>query len=355
MPNKSHKNQHSKKRTVNRKLHNRTKKNVKDIYKDTALYPIIKPYFSGFLQVSKLHKIAYFLYGNPKGKPALVIHGGPGGGTVPTYARYFNPKKYMIILVDQRGSGKSTPFGEIRENTTPLLISDFEKIRELLNIKKWQLFGGSWGSALALAYSIQHPEVVTEIVLRGVFILRKLQQNWLQQGPGANYIFPEAWKMYIDAIPPNERDDLFKAYGRRFNGSMGKKERDKACLAWSQWEGCVSHLIPIPQKEVIKDLKKTKNYIPMSLIEYHYFSNDGFLPRKEYLFEKKNLAKIRKFPMTIVNGRYDVVCPIMTAYELAQKMPHATFYKTLAGHSMLEPENIKHLVMATNEYAKDVK
>ena len=126
MPTKSHKNQHSKKRTVNRKLHNRTKKNVKDIYKDTALYPIIKPYFSGFLQVSKLHKIAYFLYGNPKGKPALVIHGGPGGGTVPTYARYFNPKKYMIILVDQRGSGKSTPFGEIRENTTPLLISDFE-------------------------------------------------------------------------------------------------------------------------------------------------------------------------------------------------------------------------------------
>lgn len=336
-----------KKKTTNSK---KTLKN-RDIYKKTEFYPIIKPFKSEFLKVSPLHTIAYYLYGNPKGKPVLFIHGGPGGGTVPDYARFFNPKKYFIILVDQRGTGKSIPFGETRENTTQDLIKDFEQLRKLLNIKKWQLFGGSWGSTLSLAYAIAHPEVATELVLRGIFTLRKKELDWVQQGPGANMVYPEGWKYYESVIPPNERHDFIKAFGKRFNGSMGKKAKDDACLAWSQWEAAISHLHPTPHNEIIKDLKKTNNYIPMSLIEYHYFINKGFFPNENYLLEPKNLAKIKHIPMTIVQGRYDMVCPITTANELHEKMPHARYNITLAGHSMLDEQNIKYLVEATNLYA----
>ncbi len=340
--------------TLRKKMstHSKTKKRKgSDEYGDTDFYPKIKAFKTVFLKVSDIHTIAYFLYGNPKGKPVLVVHGGPGGGTVPTYARYFNPKKYFIVLVDQRGAGKSTPFGEIKNNTTPDLIADFEKIRNLLNVNKWQVFGGSWGSTLSLAYAMKHPTVVSELVLRGIFVMRKSELDWIQQGPGANHVFPEAWQYYIDAIPPKERGDLVKAFGKRFNGSMGPKERDTACLAWSQWEASIAHLIPNSHKEIMKDLKKTKNYIPMAVIEHHYFVNNCFFPREGYVLETENLAKIKKIPMTIVNGQYDMICPLITAYELHEKMPHATFYATLAGHSMLDKENINHLVRATNHYA----
>ena len=333
---------------------NGNKKTMKyrDHYKKTAFYPPIKPYESNFLKVSDIHTIAYSLYGNPKGKPALFIHGGPGGGVVPDYARFFNPKKYFIILVDQRGCGKSTPFGETRENTTQNLIADFEQLRKLLGVKKWQLFGGSWGSTLSLAYAIAHPDVVSELVLRGIFTLRKKELDWVQQGPGANFVFPEGWKYYEEVIPEKERGDFMKAFGKRFNGSMGEKAKDDACLAWSQWEASISHLHPTPHAEIIKDLKKSKNYIPMSLIEYHYFINKGFFPNENYLLDPKNLARIKKKPMTIVQGRYDMVCPITTANELHDKMPHARYNITLAGHSMLDEQNIKYLVEATNMYAK---
>ena len=332
----------------------KTRKNKsfgKDEYKDTELYPQIKSFKNAFLQVSKLHKIAYYLYGNPNGKPVLVVHGGPGRGTIPDYARYFNPKKYFIVLVDQRGTGKSTPFAEIRENTTPLLIEDFEKIRKILNVEKWQVFGGSWGSTLSLAYSMEHPEVVTELILRGIFILRKKELDWTQQGPGANFVFPDAWEYYKSVIPVSEQGDFMKAFGKRFDGSMGKKIRDEACLAWSQWESSIVHLHQTPHKDVMKEIKKNNNFLPMALIEHHYFINKGFFPREGYLLEDKQLDKIRHIPMVIVQGQYDMICPITTANELHQKMPHATFYKTLAGHSMLETENIKYLVKATNHYA----
>lgn len=339
------------KKHVRNSHHKKTLKK-RDTYKDTAFYPPIKPFKSAMLKVSDIHTIAYFLYGNPNGKPVLFVHGGPGAGTVPDYARFFNPKKYFIILVDQRGTGKSTPFGETRENTTQLLIKDFEKLRKLLNVKKWQLFGGSWGSTLSLAYAIAHPEVVSELVLRGIFTLRKKELDWVQQGPGANFVFPEGWEYYEKVIPPNERGDMMKAFGKRFNGSMGKKAKDDACLAWSQWEAAISHLHPTPHNEIMKDLKKTKNYIPMSLIEYHYFINKGFFPNQNYLLDPKSLVHIKKKPMTIVQGRYDMVCPITTAYELHERMPHARFNVTMAGHSMLDKENIKHLVEATDLYAK---
>jgi len=331
--------------------HNKTVK-TRDHYKGTAFYPPIKPFKSASLKVSPIHTIAYFLFGNPKGKPVLFVHGGPGGGTVPDYARFFNPKKYLIILVDQRGCGKSTPFGETRENNTQNLIADFEKLRNVLDVKKWQLFGGSWGSTLSLAYAIKHPQVVSELVLRGIFTLRKKELDWVQQGPGANFIFPEGWKYYEEVIPENERGDFMKAFGKRFNGSMGEKAKDAACLAWSQWEASISHLHPTPHAEIIKDLKKSKNYIPMSLIEYHYFINKGFFPDENYLLDPKNLAHIKKIPMTIVQGQYDMVCPITTANELHNKMPRARYNVTLAGHSMLDEQNIKYLVEATNLYAK---
>jgi len=331
--------------------HKKTLKN-RDHYKGTAFYPPIKPFKSASLKVSPIHTIAYFLFGNPKGKPVLFVHGGPGAGTVPDYARFFNPKKYLIILVDQRGTGKSTPFGETRENTTQDLIKDFEKLRDILNVKKWQLFGGSWGSTLSLAYAIKHPEVASELVLRGIFTLRKKELDWVQQGPGANYVFPEGWKYYEEVIPERERGDFMKAFGKRFNGSMGEKAKDAACLAWSQWEAAISHLHPTPHSEIIKDLKKSKNYIPMSLIEYHYFINKGFFPNENYLLDPKNLSHIKKIPMTIVQGQYDMICPIITANELHEKMPHARYNVTLSGHSMLDEQNIKYLVEATNLYAK---
>jgi proline iminopeptidase len=332
---------------------NKTKKNRSkgDSYKDTAFYPPIKPFESAFLQVSDLHKIAYFLYGNRKGKPVVFVHGGPGGGVIPDYARFFNPKKYFIILVDQRGSGKSTPFAETRENTTELLIDDFEKIRKLLNVDKWQLFGGSWGSTLSLAYAMKHPEVVTELVLRGIFLFRKKEVDWIYQGPGANHVFPEAWERYLKVIPTSERNDMMKAYGKRFDGSMGKKVQDDACLAWSQWESSIVHLHQTPYKDVLKEMKKNNDYIPMALIEYHYFVHKGFFPREGYLLEKKQVNRIKDIPMVIVQGQYDMICPMTSAYELHEKMPHSTLHKTIAGHSMLDKENIKYLVMATNRFA----
>ena len=337
---------------ISKKGGNKTKKNVRkgDLYKDTAFYPPIKPFESAFLQVSELHKIAYFLYGNRKGKPVVFVHGGPGGGVTPEYARFFNPKKYFIVLVDQRGAGKSTPFAETRENTTELLIDDFEKIRKLLNVEKWQVFGGSWGSTLSLAYAMKHPQVVTELVLRGIFLFRKKEVDWIYQGPGANHVFPEAWERYLKVIPVSERNDMMKAYGKRFDGSMGKKIQDDACLAWSQWESSIVHLHQTPYKDVMKEMKKNNDYIPMALIEYHYFVHKGFFPREGYLLEKKQLNKIKDIPMVIVQGQYDMICPMTSAYELHEKMPHSTLHKTIAGHSMLDKENIKYLVKATNEF-----
>ena len=216
------------KEKINHKVNNKKTKKVKDIFKDTDLYPLIKPFKRSTLKVSDLHTISYELYGNIKGKPVLFVHGGPGGGTDSHCARFFNPKKYYIVLVDQRGCAKSKPFGETRENTTEDLINDFEKIRKLLNIKKWQLFGGSWGSTLSLAYAIAHPKVVTELVLRGIFTFTKEELDWVQQGTGASLIFPEAWEYYKSVIPKDERDDYIKAFGKRFDGSMGEKEKDKA-------------------------------------------------------------------------------------------------------------------------------
>lgn len=322
----------------------------KDIYKNTCLYPQIKYNKKYMLKVSDIHTIAFFTYGNENGKPVLVVHGGPGAGTTPDMARFFDPKKYFIILVDQRGCGKSKPFGELRENTTNDLISDFEKVREKLQIEEWMIFGGSWGSTLSLAYSMAHPERATEIILRGVFLIRQSEVDWFNEEGGASNVFPQTWEIYKNAIPVGERKNYLKAYEKRFNGSMGEKEKEKACWAWSIWEDSASHLYPKSLREIKKDLNKNKTYIPISTIELHYFKNLGFFPRDGYLLEDKNIDKIKKKPIVIVQGGYDMVCPITSAYALHQKIPKAEFHKTMAGHSMFEPENIKYLVKATDKF-----
>ena len=300
-----------------------------------------------------MHKIYYSTYGNPKKKPVLVVHGGPGGGTSPKMSRFFDPKAYFVVLVDQRGCGKSRPFGEIKNNTTQDLIEDFEKIRKHLNINKWQVFGGSWGSTLSLAYAMEHPTRVCELVLRGIFLIRKKEVEWFNEGKGANKIYPETWEIYKNAIPPKERNNYMKAYGKRFMGKLGASEKEKAHLAWAIWEDSAARLVQPDIKEIKKDLMKDKTYIPISIIEYSYFKNGGFFPRDGYLLEDKNINKIKHIPTTIVQGQFDIVCPMQSAYELHKKLPKARFFKTLAGHSAYEPETVKKLVETTNLYKKN--
>lgn len=328
---------------------NKTLKNKKDKFADTALYPPIKPLKNYKLNVSKLHTIAFSTYGNPNGKPVLFVHGGPGAGTNPNMARFFNPKVYYIILVDQRGCGKSKPTAELRENTTKDLIGDFEKVREMLNIDKWQVFGGSWGSTLTLAYSIAHPERVTEIIIRGIFLATKDEIDWISEPKGAEFFNLEGWNYYQSVIPPKYRTNFMDAYAKCFKGKFGEKNKDECLLAWSSWESSLSKLHPTPLKTIIREYKKDKTYIPSSLIEHHYFKNGCFM-EDEYLIKKENLDKIRHIPTVIVQGRYDLVCPFMSAYKLHKALPSAQFYPTIAGHTAFDKENIKYLVQATDSF-----
>ena len=325
---------------------------VPDKYAHTKMYPQTQPFNVGRLKVSDIHTVAYFEYGNPLGKPVLVVHGGPGGGTSPEMARYFDPAKHRIVLVDQRGCGKSTPFAELRENTTWDLVSDFERIRTELKIERWMVFGGSWGSTLSLAYAVTHPARVTELVLRGIFLVRKKELDWFYQGPGASFIFPEDWAEYERAIPAEERGDYVAAYGKRLRGELGEAEMNKAARAWAVWEGRTSKLV--------QDLKQDDRYgdatfaLAFARIENHYFTNAGFFPRDGFLLEKQNVDKIRHIPCVIVQGRYDQVCPPVTAYDLKQAFPEAELIMTLTGHSGFETEIIDRLCEATERF-KDRK
>jgi len=333
----------------------------KDSFANTKLYPPIKHLTEETIKVSSLHTVAYWTYGNPEGKPVVFIHGVPGGGTSPDCARFFDPAVYYIVLVDQRGCGKSRPLAELKENTTNDLISDFEKIREKLNIKKWMAFGGSWGSTLSLAYSIAHPEIITEIVIRGIFLARKSEIDWFANARGTQSIYPDAWEVYLDGIPKSERNkpdkdiDFMKVYGKCFNGDYGAAAKNHALLCWETWEAAVSHLHPEPIDKIMRDMKKSKLYTYMSAIEHHYFKNGGFFKDDNYFLEKKNLDRIRHLPTVIVQGRYDVLCPMISAYDLHKQLPEATLHVTFAGHSGFEEDNIAKLVDATNMFKKQFK
>ena len=308
-----------------------------------SLYPEIEPYKTGFLKVSELHTMYFEEVGNPKGKPVVFLHGGPGGGISKNYRRYFNPEKWRIILFDQRGCGESTPCAELKENTTWDLVSDIEKLRNHLAIDRWAVFGGSWGSTLSLAYSITHPSSCTELFLRGIFLLRKKEIDWFYQ-EGCSKIYPDAWENYVKIIPKDERHDFVKAYHKRLT-SEDLAVRKEAGKAWSIWEGSTSKLIPIP--EVVAGFGDDDFADAFARIECHYFINKGFFTEDNFLLN--NVDKIRHIPTVIVQGRYDVVCPAESAWDLHRALPEAKLHIIQdAGHSLSEAGIIDALVSATD-------
>jgi proline iminopeptidase len=310
-----------------------------------TLYPPIEPFNEGMLPVSEIHTIHYEQAGNPEGQPVVFLHGGPGGGIIPDYRRYFDPLVYRIVLIDQRGSGLSRPHASLEQNTTWDLVEDIERVREHLGIDSWQVFGGSWGSTLALAYSQTHPSRVRQLVLRGIFLCRPKEIKWFYQ-EGANWIFPDVWEQYVNVIPPEERGDMVTAYYRRLT-SDDAAIRLEAARAWSVWEASTSKLTP--DAKLIEDFGDPEFATAFARIECHYFMNNCFFDTDNYLIE--NVDKIRSIPAVIVQGRYDVVCPITSAWELHRAWPEADLRIIGdAGHSASEPGIIDALVSATDGF-----
>jgi proline iminopeptidase len=310
------------------------------------LYPPIEPYNQGKLKVSELHTIHYEESGNPQGKPVIFLHGGPGGGIVPMYRQYFDPQQYRIVMFDQRGCGQSTPYAELRENTTWDLVSDIEKLREHLNIDRWVVFGGSWGSTLSLAYSQTHPDRCKGLILRGIFMLRPSEIRWFYQ-EGASYIYPDAWSEYLKPIPFEERGDLLSAFYKRLT-SEDREVRLEAARAWSVWEASTSKLIPSAASKVSFGMAEFAE--AFARIECHYFVNKGFFKSENQLLD--NVERIRHLPGVIVQGRYDVVCPMITAWELHQVWQEAELIVIPdAGHSVSEPGIKDALIRASDRFA----
>ncbi len=311
------------------------------------LYPPIEPYRTGRLEVSDLHELYFEESGNPGGKPVVFLHGGPGGGSDPKQRRFFHPDQYRIVLFDQRGCGKSTPHAGLEQNTTWDLVEDIEKLRAYLGIQRWQVFGGSWGSTLALAYAQAHPQAVTELVLRGIFLLRKQEIDWFYQR-GTSALFPDAWAGYLAPIPERERGDLLSAYHRRLT-SPDPAERLAAARAWSRWEGSTSKLLPDP--DFTAHHEDEAFALAFARIECHYFAHGGWFAPEDQLL--RDAVKLRAIPGVIVQGRYDVVCPMETAWALHEAWPEADFILTPdAGHSAFEPGNSRALVAATDRFAE---
>jgi proline iminopeptidase len=311
------------------------------------LYPEIQAYKTGFLKVDEIHSIYWEISGNPQGKPILFLHGGPGSGTAPIHRQFFDPKIYQIILLDQRGCGKSTPHAELKNNTTWDLVEDIEKLRKLLKIDRWVVFGGSWGSTLSLTYAIQHASSVKGLILRGVFLSRKKELQWFYQ-QGADFIFPDAWEKFISPIPLEERNHLIEAYHQRLT-SADPVECLKAVEAWSSWEAVTSKLILDPQ--LFQDFTEKERAFAISQIECHYFFHHSFFPSDNWILE--NISKIQKIPGMIVQGRYDMICPMTSAWELHKAWPESQLVVIPnAGHSSMEEGTIDALVKATDDFSK---
>ena len=312
----------------------------------TSLYPAIEPYRSGWLDVGDGHEIYFEESGNPEGKPCVFVHGGPGGGSSPEARQFFDPQRYRIVVFDQRGCGQSRPHASLEANTTWHLVADMEQLRRELGIERWLVFGGSWGSTLALAYAQAHPEVVTELVLRGIFLLRPQEIHWFYQH-GASELYPDSWQSYLAPIPEAERDNLLQAFHRRLT-SDDESTRLAAARAWSVWEASASFLVQ--NKDFMDKLDAPAAALAMARIECHYFINGGFFETPNQLLE--NIGRIRHIPCVIVQGRYDVVCPPVTAWDLHRAWPEAQFQLVQeAGHSAFDPENTATLVRATDQFA----
>jgi proline iminopeptidase len=314
-----------------------------------ALYPPIRPYRTGYLRVSPLHRLYFEESGNPAGKPVVFLHGGPGGGTSAAMRRFFDPRRYRIVLFDQRGCGRSTPHASLVDNTTWHLVEDIETLRMHLGIARWQVFGGSWGSTLALAYAQQHPAQVTELVLRGIFLLRRSELDWFYQDPlGAGSLFPDRWEQYVQVIPARERGSMMRAYYRRLT-SKNRATRIAAARAWSVWEGATSYLLT--SKSYLARFDEPDYAAAFARIECHYFVNRGFLKRDDQLL--RDVHRIRHIPAVIVQGRYDVVCPLRSAWDLHRAWPEAALRIVPdAGHSAFEAGITRELVAATDRFAR---
>ena len=307
------------------------------------LFPIIEPFNTFHLPVSDLHTIYIEESGNKNGKPVIFLHGGPGGGVDPKYRRYFNPDKWRIIMFDQRGCGKSTPFAELKENTTWDLVDDIEKIRNHLSIDNWVVFGGSWGSTLSLAYSQTYPNSCKGLILRGIFLVRKKEIDWFYQ-EGANNIFPDRWESFLAPIPVEKRDNLMQAYYEILTGDDHSKKIE-AAKAWSTWEGSTVRLMQ--DENFISDFSDEKFAEAFARIECHYFMNNCWFNSNNHLIE--NVDKIRHIPGVIIHGRYDIICPVVQAWDLHQAWPEADLHIIPdAGHSIFE-EGIKDKILEYTE------
>lgn len=306
------------------------------------LYPELEPYQTGWLNVDLPHSIYYEQCGNPQGQPVVFLHGGPGSGCNPGQRRFFDPAHYRIILLDQRGCGRSTPLGSIEKNTTTHLVGDIEALREHLGIARWTVFGGSWGSTLALAYAIAHPAQVSGLILRGIFLSRPSELEWFLRE--ARQFYPEAWQQLVDFIDPSERNDLLNAYAKRIFAE-NKTVSVPAALHWNAYESSIMTLLPAtsngtPAGEDIQ--------LARARVQLHYILHACFVGQRDLLQEASALSHI---PTIIVQGRYDMVCPPLTAWQLKQAMPHATIEMVAdAGHSAMEPGTASALVAATEKF-----
>ena len=312
------------------------------------LYPPVDVRRSGMLRVSNVHEIYWEESGNPQGKPVVFLHGGPGGGTDARMRQFFDPTRYRIVLFDQRGCGKSRPHASLVDNTTWHLVADIEALREHLQIDRWQVFGGSWGSTLALAYAQTHPERVTELVLRGIFLVRPWEFRWFYETPdGTGALFPDLWEHFVTPIPLEERGDMMRAYYRRLT-SDDPAVRAHAARHWSMWEGATSFLRVNP--DYVAKFEEDAFAEAFARIECHYFVNGGFLRTPSQLLD--DVDKIRHIPGVIVQGRYDVVCPMKSAWDLHLAWPEADLRIVGdAGHSAFERGILSELVAATDRYA----
>ena len=345
------------------------------------LYPVPEPYKTGMMDVSHGHSLYYEVSGKPGGQPVVFIHGGPGSGTSPKQRCFFDPSHYQIILMDQRGAGRSTPFASLEANTTWDLVADLEALRALLGLERWMVWGGSWGSTLALAYAQSHPERVTHLVLRGIFLLRKEEIDFFYQGPGTNFVFPDAWEHYLAPIPEAERGDLVRAYHRRLT-SEDAAVRAEACRAWSIWEGSTSKLYP---DAALQEQFGGPMAESLARIECHYFVNGGFMDATNFILHPDRIARIRDIPAVIIQGawalgqqrvvarapsltrshtnppappsprplrrRYDMVCPMRSAWDLHRAWPEAKLTIVPdSGHSAFDTGIQKCLLDATDAF-----
>ncbi|MBT9507420.1 prolyl aminopeptidase [Rhodoferax sp.] len=318
---------------------------MSDLVAAVAVYPPLEPYRSGRLAVDALHTVYWEECGNPRGVPVLFLHGGPGAGLSPRHRQLFDPAHYRIVLFDQRGAGQSTPLGEFRQNTTQLLLQDIEQLRTMLDIEAWLVFGGSWGSTLALAYGEAHPQRCTGFILRGIFLCTPTEIDWFMNGIG--WFFPQEHARFAAPIPEPERGDLLRAYARRLF-SDDASENLLAARAWSRYEGSCLHLLPQP--EMADELESDRVALGVGRLEAHYFLNKGFLDEDQLI---RNVDRIRHLPAVIIQGRYDVVCPPASAWRLHQAWPQATFQMVEgAGHAAFEPGIVRALVAATEQFKR---